>query len=85
MEKELEVPWNHGTSEWDTIWINLNCEESLQKIKNFFTTTPIQALPIEGKKLVYYDASHPNLGVLLIQGKNVKAYVSRKFKVHEKN
>ncbi|WMV58446.1 hypothetical protein MTR67_051831, partial [Solanum verrucosum] len=62
------------------------CEESFQKLKTFFTTTPILALPVEGKDfIVYCDASHSGLGVVLMQEKNVIAYVSRQMKVHERN
>nr|GEU37620.1 putative reverse transcriptase domain-containing protein [Tanacetum cinerariifolium] len=47
---------------------------------------PILALP-EGSEnfVVYCDASHKGLGVILMQKENVIAYVSRELKVHEKN
>ncbi|GKC29037.1 putative reverse transcriptase domain-containing protein, partial [Tanacetum coccineum] len=35
--------------------------------------------------VVYYDASHKGLGVLLMQREKVIAYASRQLKVHEKN
>ncbi|WMV55047.1 hypothetical protein MTR67_048432 [Solanum verrucosum] len=39
------------------------CDESFQKLKTLLTTTPILALPVEGKDfIVYYDASHSGLG-----------------------
>ncbi|GKA92487.1 putative reverse transcriptase domain-containing protein, partial [Tanacetum coccineum] len=47
---------------------------------------PILALP-EGSEdfMVYCDASHKGLGVVLIQREKVIAYASRQLKVHEKN
>ena len=49
-------------------------------------TAPILALPIEGKDfIVYCDASHSGLGVVLMQDKNVIAYASRQLKVNERN
>ncbi|GJU97118.1 putative reverse transcriptase domain-containing protein [Tanacetum coccineum] len=35
--------------------------------------------------IVYYDASHKELGVVLMQNKKVIAYASRQLKIHEKN
>ena len=62
------------------------CEESFQKHKTLLTTTPILALPVEGKDfIVYCDASHSCLGVLLKQDKNVIAYVLRQLEAHERN
>ncbi|GKB40616.1 putative reverse transcriptase domain-containing protein [Tanacetum coccineum] len=48
--------------------------------------TPILALP-EGTEnfVVYCDASHKGLGVVLMQKEKVIAYTSRKLKIHEKN
>ncbi|GKE50704.1 putative reverse transcriptase domain-containing protein, partial [Tanacetum coccineum] len=47
---------------------------------------PILALP-EGSEgfVVYCDASHKGLGVVLMQREKVIAYASRQLKVHEKN
>ncbi|GKE73399.1 putative reverse transcriptase domain-containing protein, partial [Tanacetum coccineum] len=47
---------------------------------------PILALP-EGAEnfIVYCDASHKGLGVVLMQNEKVIAYVSRQMKIHEKN
>ncbi|GJS32832.1 putative reverse transcriptase domain-containing protein [Tanacetum coccineum] len=47
---------------------------------------PILALP-EGSKdfVVYCDASHKGLGVVLMQREKVIAYASRQLKIHEKN
>ncbi|WMV33520.1 hypothetical protein MTR67_026905 [Solanum verrucosum] len=62
------------------------CDESFHKLKTLLTTAPILALPVEGKDfIVYCDASHSGLDVMLMQDKNVIAYVSRQLKVHERN
>ncbi|GKD96606.1 putative reverse transcriptase domain-containing protein [Tanacetum coccineum] len=47
---------------------------------------PILAL-LEGAKnfIVYCDASHKGLGVMLMQNEKVIAYASRQLKIHEKN
>ncbi|GKD09095.1 putative reverse transcriptase domain-containing protein, partial [Tanacetum coccineum] len=37
------------------------------------------------KCVVYYDASHKGLGVVLMQREKVIAYASRQLKIHEKN
>jgi len=43
-------------------WTN-KCEESFQKLKTLLTTTPILALPVEGKDfIVYCDSSHSGFG-----------------------
>nr|GEY73541.1 putative reverse transcriptase domain-containing protein [Tanacetum cinerariifolium] len=49
-------------------------------------SAPILALP-EGAKnfIVYCDASHKGLGVVLMQNEKVIAYASRQLKIHEKN
>ncbi|GKF11059.1 putative reverse transcriptase domain-containing protein [Tanacetum coccineum] len=49
-------------------------------------SAPILALP-EGSEdfVVYCDASHKGLGVVLMQRENVIAYASRQLKIHEKN
>ncbi|WMV14470.1 hypothetical protein MTR67_007855 [Solanum verrucosum] len=66
-------------------WIE-KCEEIFQKLKTLLTTVPILALPVEGKDfIVYCDASHSGLDVVLIQDMNVIAYASRQLKVHERN
>ncbi|GKC34496.1 putative reverse transcriptase domain-containing protein [Tanacetum coccineum] len=47
---------------------------------------PILALPEEAKNfIVYCDASHKGLGVVLMQNEKVIAYASRQLKIHEKN
>ncbi|GJW84265.1 putative reverse transcriptase domain-containing protein [Tanacetum coccineum] len=57
-------------------------------IKGFsnISNAPILALP-EGSEdfVVYCDASHKGLGVVLMQREKVIAYASRQLKVHEKN
>ncbi|WMV45823.1 hypothetical protein MTR67_039208 [Solanum verrucosum] len=57
-------------SEWSE-----KCEESFQKLKTLRTPAPITALPVEGKDfIVYYDASHSRVGVVLMHDKNAIAY-----------
>ncbi|GKC14405.1 putative reverse transcriptase domain-containing protein, partial [Tanacetum coccineum] len=47
---------------------------------------PILALPEGAKKLIVYcDASHKGLGVVLMQNEKVIAYASRQLKIHENN
>nr|GEY76346.1 retrotransposon protein, putative, Ty3-gypsy subclass [Tanacetum cinerariifolium] len=58
-------------------------EEHLKAILEF---APILALSEDIKDFVVYcDASHKGLGVLLMQREKVIAYASRQLKVHEKN
>ncbi|GJU20947.1 putative reverse transcriptase domain-containing protein, partial [Tanacetum coccineum] len=58
------------------------------KIREFLglASAPILALP-EGSEdfVVYCDASHKGLGVVLMQREKVIAYASRQLKIHEKN
>ncbi|GJZ70861.1 putative reverse transcriptase domain-containing protein, partial [Tanacetum coccineum] len=55
-------------------------------LAGYYQSAPILALP-EGSEdfVVYYDASHKGLGVVLMQRKKVIAYASRQLKIHEKN
>nr|GEV53095.1 putative reverse transcriptase domain-containing protein [Tanacetum cinerariifolium] len=56
-------------------------------IKGFskIASAPILALPKGSENfIVYYDASHKGLGVMLMQNEKVIAYVSRQLKIHEK-
>ncbi|GJV49236.1 putative reverse transcriptase domain-containing protein [Tanacetum coccineum] len=55
-------------------------------LAGYYRSAPILALP-EGSKdfVVYSDASHKGLGVVLIQREKVIAYASRQLKAHEKN
>ncbi|GKA30030.1 putative reverse transcriptase domain-containing protein [Tanacetum coccineum] len=61
-------------------------ENAFQLIKQKLCSVPILALP-EGSQdfVVYCDASHKGLGVLLMQREKVIAYASRQLKIHEKN
>ncbi|WMV24959.1 hypothetical protein MTR67_018344 [Solanum verrucosum] len=57
------------------------CENSFQKLKTLLTTAPILVLPVKGKDfIVYCDASHSGVGVVLMQDKNFIAYASRQLK-----
>ncbi|GJZ71588.1 putative reverse transcriptase domain-containing protein [Tanacetum coccineum] len=61
-------------------------EAAFQLLKEKLCSAPILALP-EGAEnfIVYCDASHNGLGVVLMQNKKVIAYASRQLKIHEKN
>ncbi|GJU52324.1 putative reverse transcriptase domain-containing protein [Tanacetum coccineum] len=61
-------------------------ENAFQLIKQKLCSAPILALP-EGSEnfVVYCDASHKGLGVVLMQREKVIAYASRHLKIHEKN
>ncbi|GJR45737.1 putative reverse transcriptase domain-containing protein [Tanacetum coccineum] len=61
-------------------------EATFQLIKKKLCSAPILALP-EGSEdfLVYCDASHKGLRVVLMQSDKVIAYASRQLKIHEKN
>ncbi|GJU46158.1 putative reverse transcriptase domain-containing protein [Tanacetum coccineum] len=61
-------------------------EAAFQLLKQKLCSAPILALP-EGAKnfIVYCDASHKGLGVVLMQNEKVIAYASRQLKIHEKN
>ncbi|GJT92483.1 reverse transcriptase domain-containing protein [Tanacetum coccineum] len=51
-----------------------------------FSNAPILALPDGAENfIVYCDASHKGLGVMLIQNEKVIAYASQQLKIHEKN
>ncbi|GKF87987.1 putative reverse transcriptase domain-containing protein, partial [Tanacetum coccineum] len=61
-------------------------ENAFQLIKQKLCNAPILALPEESKDfVVYYDASHKGLGVVLMQREKVIAYASRQLKILEKN
>nr|GEV54773.1 putative reverse transcriptase domain-containing protein [Tanacetum cinerariifolium] len=59
---------------------------AFQLIKQKLCSAPILALP-EGSQdfVVYCDASHKGLGVVLMQREKVIAYASPQLKIHEKN
>ncbi|GJT80827.1 putative reverse transcriptase domain-containing protein [Tanacetum coccineum] len=61
-------------------------ENAFQLLKEKLCSAPILALP-EGSEdfVVYCDASHKGLGVVLMQREKVIAYASRQLKIHEKN
>ena len=61
-------------------------EEAFQLLKEMLCSAPILALP-EGNEdfVVYCDASHKGLGVVLMQREKVIANASRQLKKHEKN
>ncbi|GKF04462.1 putative reverse transcriptase domain-containing protein, partial [Tanacetum coccineum] len=61
-------------------------EAAFQLLNQKLYSAPILALP-EGSKnfVVYCDASHKGLGVVLMQRVKVIAYASRQLKVYEKN
>ncbi|GJT70938.1 putative reverse transcriptase domain-containing protein [Tanacetum coccineum] len=58
----------------------------LVKKEKLYANAPILDLP-EGSEdfVVYCDASHKGLGVVLMQREKVIAYASRQLKIHEKN
>nr|GEX42571.1 putative reverse transcriptase domain-containing protein [Tanacetum cinerariifolium] len=61
-------------------------ENAFQLIKKKLCSTPILALPKGSENFVVYcDASHKGLGVILIQREKVIAYASQQLKVHEQN
>ncbi|GJS36063.1 putative reverse transcriptase domain-containing protein [Tanacetum coccineum] len=61
-------------------------ENTFQLIKQKLCSAPILAL-LEGSEdfMVYCDASHKGLGVVLMQREKVITYASRQLKIHEKN
>nr|GEW48332.1 retrotransposon protein, putative, Ty3-gypsy subclass [Tanacetum cinerariifolium] len=61
-------------------------ETTFQTLKQKLCSALILAFP-EGSEnfVVYCDASHKGLGVVLMQKEKVIAYVSRQLKIHEKN
>nr|GEV79160.1 reverse transcriptase domain-containing protein [Tanacetum cinerariifolium] len=72
--KELKFDW--GNKE----------EAAFQLLKQKLCSAPILALP-EGSDdfVVYCDASHKGLGIVLMQREKVISYASRRLKIHEKN
>nr|GEW26539.1 retrotransposon protein, putative, Ty3-gypsy subclass [Tanacetum cinerariifolium] len=61
-------------------------ETAFQTLKQKLCSAPILALPEESENFVVYcDASHKGLGVVLMQKEKVIAYASRQLKIHEKN
>ncbi|RVW41778.1 Cathepsin D [Vitis vinifera] len=63
-----------------------DCEHSFQELKNRLVTTPILTIPSgSGGFVVYSDASHQDLGCVLMQHGKVVAYASRQLKSFERN
>ncbi|GKC07254.1 putative reverse transcriptase domain-containing protein [Tanacetum coccineum] len=61
-------------------------EATFQTLKNKLCSAPILALPQGAENfIIYCDASHKGLGVVLMQNDKVIAYASRQLKIHEKN
>ncbi|GKE02008.1 retrotransposon protein, putative, ty3-gypsy subclass [Tanacetum coccineum] len=61
-------------------------ENAFQLMKQKLCSAPILALSDGSEDLVVYcDASHKGLGVVLMQREKVIAYASRQLKIHEKN
>ncbi|GJT30364.1 putative reverse transcriptase domain-containing protein [Tanacetum coccineum] len=61
-------------------------EAAFQTLKDKLCSAPILALPQGAENfIVYCDASHKGLGVVLMQNEKVIAYASRQLKIHEKN
>ncbi|GKB54822.1 putative reverse transcriptase domain-containing protein [Tanacetum coccineum] len=61
-------------------------ETTFQLLKQKLCSAPILALPKGSENfMVYYDASHKGLGVVLMQKEKVIAYTSRQLNIHEKN
>ncbi|GJY18225.1 putative reverse transcriptase domain-containing protein, partial [Tanacetum coccineum] len=59
-------------------------EAAFQLLKEKLCNAPILALPEGAKKfIIYCDASHKGLGVMLMQNEKVIAYASRQLKIHE--
>ncbi|GJZ14556.1 putative reverse transcriptase domain-containing protein, partial [Tanacetum coccineum] len=55
-------------------------------LTGYYRSAPILALPERSEDFVVYcDASHKGLGVVLMQREKVIAYASRKLKIHVKN
>nr|GEV95333.1 reverse transcriptase domain-containing protein [Tanacetum cinerariifolium] len=61
-------------------------EAAFRLMKQRLCSAPILALPKGSKNfIVYCDASHKGLGVVLMQIEKVITYASRQLKIHEKN
>ncbi|GJR47439.1 putative reverse transcriptase domain-containing protein [Tanacetum coccineum] len=61
-------------------------EAAFQLLKQKLCSAPILALlEVDNNFIVYCDASHKGLGVVLMQNEKMIAYASRQLKIHEKN
>ncbi|GJY43342.1 putative reverse transcriptase domain-containing protein [Tanacetum coccineum] len=73
---QTKVKFNWGDKE----------EATFQLLKEKLCSAPILALPDGAENFViYYDASHKGLGVVLMKNEKVIAYASRQLKTQEKN
>jgi len=67
------------------VW-DAKCEKSFQELKKRLTSALVLILPNSKESLVVYcDASKIDLGGVLMQNRQVVAFVSRQLKMHEKN
>ncbi|GJT77322.1 putative reverse transcriptase domain-containing protein, partial [Tanacetum coccineum] len=61
-------------------------EVAFHTLKNKLCSAPILALPQGAENIIIYcDASHKGMGMVLMQNEKVIAYASRQSKIHEKN
>lgn len=61
-------------------------QTSFENLKSVLTQAPVLVQPELGKDFVVYsDASHVDLGYVLMQDGKVVSYVSRQLKVHKSN
>nr|GEU33065.1 putative reverse transcriptase domain-containing protein [Tanacetum cinerariifolium] len=75
-KSEIEVKFDWGDKQ----------EAAFQLLKEKLCSAPILALPKGAENfIIYCDASHKGLGVVLMQNEKVIAYASRQQKIHEKN
>jgi hypothetical protein len=74
LEKGKEFKWDEA------------CQNCFEELKKRLTTVPILVMPDIHKGFdVYCDASHLELGCVLMQQGKVIAYASRQLRKHEKN
>ena len=67
------------------VWTD-KCVEEFCRLKGLLTTTPILEVPdMDVDFLVCIDASKEGLGGVLMQDRQVNAYISRKLRRHEEN
>ncbi|GJS31879.1 putative reverse transcriptase domain-containing protein [Tanacetum coccineum] len=80
-KEELYAKRKSPSNEWGD-----KQEATFQTLKHKLCSTPILALPQGAENfIVYCDASHKGLGVVLMQNEKVIAYASHQLKIHEKN
>jgi hypothetical protein len=67
------------------VWTK-KCAVAFQRLKELLTTAPILKVPdMDADFLVCTDASKEGLGRVLMQDRQVIAYISRKLRRHEEN